>query len=273
MRLYAELARSNAMLQRERNNKLMNLEAVVAAIAHEVRQPLTAISASGSAARRFLETEPPDLGEARSSVDHLVEDTHRLSEVFQNIRALFGRAEQPMRAVDVNALVLDVLRTIESDLRGHGIRTVLRLQSELPPVLGHRGQLQEVVYNLVGNATEAMQAAERPRILTITTGLDPGGVVLAVQDTGPGIGPNEAEAIFDAFVSTKPDGIGLGLAICRLIVERHGGRLSVSAADPPGAVFEIGLPRAVHAGTRGEDGRTAKPSPASLQGNETHISA
>jgi signal transduction histidine kinase len=115
--------------------------------------------------------------------------------------------------------------------------------AELPPVMGHNVQLQEVVYNLVNNAIEAMQSVEQPRVLTVATGLDThGAIALTVEDTGPGVAPGQAESIFDAFVTTKPQGMGLGLAICRMIVERHGGQLSVSAAAPRGAIFKIRLP-------------------------------
>jgi signal transduction histidine kinase len=245
IRLYGQLARSNDLLQRERNSKLMNLEAVAASLAHEVRQPLTAISASADAASLFLKRSPPDLGEARSALKGLVESCHRLSDIFGNIRALFGRADMPTGPVDLNGLALDVLRLLEPDLRREQIGTELRLASNLPTIMAHRGQLQEVIHNLVANAVEAMQAAGRPRVLTIETGIDrSGSVMLEVRDTGPGINPVQSDTIFDAFVSTKPQGMGLGLAICRMIVEKHGGRLKVTPARPHGAAFQITLPTA-----------------------------
>jgi signal transduction histidine kinase len=243
-RLYVRLARSNALLQREQSNKLMNLEAMAASIAHEVRQPLTGISASGGAALIYLGKTPPDLDGVQSSVQSIVEATRAASEVFDNLRALFGRAELVKDQVDVNALATEVLRMLDADFRGRRIVTRAELAPELPPVLAHRGQLQEVLVNLVHNAIEAMDTVDDRRILKLGTMRNGAGTIaVTVEDTGPGLSPERARDIFDAFVTTKPHGMGLGLAICRMIVERHGGRLSTSAASPRGAIFRVDLPQ------------------------------
>jgi signal transduction histidine kinase len=245
-----ELAKSLELLQRERNNKIMNLEAMVASIGHEVRQPLTAIASNGNAALRFLGHQPPNLDEARSALSKMVANTHRASEVFDNIRALFGEANLGQEPVDMNELAQSVLESLREELSEHGITSRAELKSALPPIMGHRGQLQEVFINLIHNAIEAMDAIKDDRrILRVRAEPRRGdAVVVAVEDSGPGIDPKQSHAIFDAFVTTKPHGMGLGLAICRMIIERHGGRLSVSPAEPRGSIFWIVLPAGGPAG-------------------------
>src|SRR5579862_2185903 len=240
------LGRSIAELQRERSNKLMNMEAMAASIGHEVRQPLAGIASNGGAALRFLGHAPPNLDEARAALNRMISDAHRASQVFDNIRALFGKASQVREPIDVNELALDVLRTLDEELKGHAITTRAELAPELPRVLGHRGQLQEVFINLVRNAIEAMDGLEDGRrLLQVSSGRNAGrAVVVTVEDCGPGIDPGRLPNIFEAFMTTKPDGMGLGLAICRMIVERHDGKLAVAPAQPSGSVFSVILPGA-----------------------------
>jgi signal transduction histidine kinase len=243
-----ELGRSVAELQRERDNKLMNLEAMAASIAHEVRQPLASIASNGSAALRFLGHVPPDIEEARLALNRMVSDSHRASQVFDNIRALFGRADQQHEPIDVNAMARGVVKTLEPELVQHGVVTDVALAGELPPVMGHRGQLQEVLLNLIRNAVEAMAAVDDGgRRLRLSAARQDDKVVLAVEDSGPGINPKQLAGIFDAFVTTKAQGMGLGLALCRMIVERHAGQLAVEPAEPRGSIFRVVLP----AGTPG----------------------
>ena len=244
-RLYVRLARSNALLQRERDNKLMNLEAMAGSIAHEVRQPLTGISASGGAALIYMGKTPPDLDNAKSAVQDMVDASQTAGAIFDNIRVLFGRTALVKNPVDVNGLIIEVMRTLDADFKSRSITTRAVLASELPAVPGHKGQLQEVILNLVQNAIEAMDAVDDRRMLKLETTLDADETItVTVEDTGPGLSPEKAKDIFEAFVTTKQHGMGLGLAICRMIVERHGGRLSASAASPRGAVFWVTLPRA-----------------------------
>jgi len=241
-----ELSRSIAELQRERSNKLMNLEAMAASIGHEVRQPLASIASNGSAARRFLGHAPPNLAEARLALERMVNDAHRASQVFDNIRALFGKADRSYAPIDVGALVSGVLQSLDEELEEHGIATEIALGADLPPVMGHRGQLQEVFVNLIRNAIEAMDGitGER-RILRLRTEREAdNAIIVAVEDSGPGIDPGRADDIFDAFITTKPHGMGLGLAICRMIVQRHEGRLSAAPAEPTGSIFRVALPAA-----------------------------
>ena len=241
-----ELALREAILklERERDNKLMNIEAITGSIAHEVRQPLTAISTSGSAALRFLRHAPPNLEEVRSAVNRMVSESDRASKVFDNIRDLFGKANRGLEPIDVNELADGVLQSLREELKDHGVTTHAELKSKLPPVMGHRGQLQEVLFNLVHNAIEAMDPIKDDRrILQVRT--EPYGsnsIVVAVEDSGSGIDPNRASNIFDAFVTTKSGAMGLGLAICRMIVERHDGQLSATRVHPRGSVFRVVLP-------------------------------
>jgi signal transduction histidine kinase len=246
----ARLARSNAMLERERNNKLMSLAATAAAISHEMKQPLTAITANGIASLRLLETAPPDLEEARSAVNDVISDAYRAGQVLDNLRVLFGKVEREQEPIDVNQVAVRALRTLRAELSEHRVAASLDLTSELPPVRGHGGQLNEVLINLFHNAIEAMDAvkAER-RVLKVRTGPDgANAVVVEVEDSGPGIDPKRLEHIFDAFVTTKPQGTGLGLAICRMIVERHGGQLSARSDGRDGALFRLVLPTALVGG-------------------------
>jgi two-component system, NtrC family, sensor kinase len=241
-----ELGRSLADLQRERDNKLMNLEAMAASIAHEVRQPLSAIATSGNAALRFLGRTPPDHKEVRSSLSRIITNSHRASQVFDNIRTLFGKVDKGHELIDMNEIVLEVLHTLRGELKDRVITVRTELTSQLPLVMGHRGQLHEVLLNLVRNAIEAMDAIkDGRRVLQARTERHDGRdeIVVAIEDSGPGIDPEKLDGIFDAFVSTKPQGMGLGLALCRMIIDRHGGQLSASSGKRRGAVFQFILPR------------------------------
>jgi PAS domain S-box-containing protein len=233
-----------AKLERERDNKLTNVEAIMAAIAHEVRQPLMAIAINGSAARRFLGRVPADIDEARANLDRIINDCRRASEVFDSILALFRREDQERQAIDVNEIALEVLQSSRGELAEHRVTTSTELASELPLISGHKRQLQQVISNLVQNAIEAMDNInDRDRVLRVRTGLqNSDAIVVVVEDSGPGFDPKQLSSIFDAFFTTKPHGIGLGLAICRMIVQRHGGQLTAASDGSIGAQFQFVLP-------------------------------
>lgn len=169
----------------------------------------------------------------------MVAEIHHVNEVFSSIRPLFRDPDHDKQSIDMNEIILGVLNIMGGDLKGHGITTSTELRSELPLVLGHRGQLKEVIFNLIRNAIEAMTAITGGgRVLRVKTenhGDD--AIAVAVADSGPGIDPRN-----EAFVTTKPDGMGLGLAICRMIIERHKGELSVSSDNMSGTVFKFILP-------------------------------
>ena len=238
------LAHSYTILERERDNKLMNAQAIVAAIAHEVRQPLTRITTSGNAAQRFLKMVPPQHDKAQTALDGIVNAGHRTSEVIDGFRALFAKKDQG-QLVDVNEIIRGVLESLSSDLNDHHVEPRCELMSELPHVSGNRSQLQEVVSNLIANAIEAMETtSDQSRVLLVRTELRDRKVVAAtVKNSGPGINKDKLDSIFTAFVSTKRHGMGLGLAICRMIIEYHGGKLTASSdGKDGGAAFEFVLP-------------------------------
>src|SRR5215472_10652624 len=239
-----QLTDSYLMLEREPDNKLMNIEAITAAIAHEVKQPLAAIVINGKAALRFLERSPPDHDEVRANLNNMVKDGFRTSEVFDGIRALFRKADDGIKQVDINEIVRETLQSSREEFLDRKIQTRIELASDLPTVDGHRGQLQEVISNLIHNAVDALDATtDRSRILHLRTELhDDDAVKLTVEDSGPGIDANKLEGIFGAFITTKSQGMGLGLAICRMIIEKHKGQITASSDGKNGALFQVLLP-------------------------------
>jgi len=241
----ARLARANMMLERERDNKLMSAQAITGAIAHEVRQPLASIVSNASAALRWLERTPPDHGELRAALNRIQGESHRTSEVFDAIRALFRKSDQGRQRIDVNEIIGEVLQSLLGELKSHGVETRSELTG-LALVDGNRGQLREVVFNLVDNALEAMSTTtDQSRVLRVTTELrGRDAIAVTVADSGPGIAPQKLDSIFTAFLTTKSHGMGLGLAICRMIVEQHGGQLTASSDGKSGALFQFVLPAA-----------------------------
>jgi PAS domain S-box-containing protein len=231
-------------LRRERENKLMNVEAVTASIAHEVKQPLTAIAASAGAALLYFDKTPPNYNAARAAVTRIASDSRRANEVFEGIRALFKKSEQAREPINLNEITREVLQSLRVELKDHGITTHAELASELPLVNGDRSQLQQVLINLLHNAIEAMDiVTDRGRMLWVKTELHGDNAILvAVEDSGPGIDPEQLDNMFDVFVTTKPNGMGLGLAICRWIVETHRGQLSAVSDGKTGARFQFTLP-------------------------------
>lgn len=240
----ARLARAKRVLERERDNKLMNLEAALAAIAHEMKQPLMAIATKGAAGRRFLERTPPDIARAKTILEEMVSASFRADEIFKNLRALFRSGDQQRRPTDVNGVASEVLHLLDGQLRAHDIMVRTDFASDLPSVLGHGGQLQEVIHNLIQNAIDALAApAATSRVLRVKTERQgPEAIAVSVEDSGPGFDPRKKSEIFEAFVTTKTNGMGLGLAICRIIVERHGGQLAASSDGRTGALFQVVLP-------------------------------
>jgi signal transduction histidine kinase len=243
MKLFARLERSYALLKRERDNKLLNARAITASIAHEVKQPLTAIIAISGATLEYLKRVPPDNDKAQNALHRIMAEGHRAGDVVEGIRALFGRADQKLEPVDLNWVVENVLDSLHGELLDRGV-TILSEFAELPRVEGRRDQLQQVVFNLVHNALEAMQTApNRQRLLQVKTECrGAAAVALVLEDSGSGIDPTQLESIFQPFVTTKSQGMGLGLAICREIVEQHGGQLVASSDGATGAEFQVILP-------------------------------
>jgi hypothetical protein len=193
------------MLERERDNRLLNAQAITAALAHEIRQPLAAITTNADAAMRWLGRTPPDHDEVRAALIRIKSGGHRASEVFDGIRSLFGKSGRERQPIDVNRIVLGITNSLQEELNDHGVETRYELTTELPLVNGHGAQLGEVVFNLINNAIEALASTtNRSRMLRVRTevcGRDE--IAVSVQDSGPGIDPRELDNVFNAFVSTK----------------------------------------------------------------------
>jgi len=223
--------------------RVTTLGELAASIAHEVNQPLAAIVADGTASLNWLRAEPPDLDRVRDALDAIVTDGYRAAEVIQRVRQLATKTAPQNDRLDVNDLVRDVVPLVRSELSRYDVAFAAELASPLPPVLGDRIQLQQVMLNLVMNAIDAMAAvADRPRELVIRSQPDRAHVEIAVHDTGVGIDPDHLDRLFDAFFTTKRDGLGMGLSISRSIVEAHSGRLWATPNEPHGAIFHVSLP-------------------------------
>ena len=222
------------------------MEEAAASIAHEIKQPLTAIIMHGNAGARWLTNVPPGIDEAMSALKHIVADGHRATQVIDSMRAMFRKDMGERTELDLNDVVRDVLGLLREELDGHGVAVRMDLAEKLPRVWSDRIQLQQVVLNLVTNAIEAMSAvSDRARALHVTTKVeDSEHVVMSIADSGTGIDPKNTRHIFDPFFTTKMRGMGMGLSICRSIVETHGGRLWVSPGAPHGTVFHVRLPKA-----------------------------
>ena len=219
VRLHARLSVANRNLQRERENRLTSAEAVVAALAHEVRQPLAGMTTRAGAGKRFLDQTPPDIARAQALFEGIKGDAFRANEVFEGFLDLFRGGNQEHQPVDMNALALEAVQLLRQELDDHNIVAHMMLASELPAIQGNRGQLREVILNLIQNAIEAMATTTRQRVISVVTarhGSD--SISISLQDTGPGIDPDKLASIFDPFVTTKAKGTGLGLAICKMII-------------------------------------------------------
>jgi PAS domain S-box-containing protein len=240
-----DYALQTARTELARVARLTTLGELTTSIAHEVSQPLGAMVASAGACARWLAAAPPAMAEARSALDNIVADGKRAREVIARIRTLTKRQVPRMDLLDLNREILEVLAFTDEELRSHDVGLETRLNNTLPQVTGDRVQLQQVLLNLIVNAIEAMSAVNnRPRELTIVSAQGKDGVVVEVRDSGIGLDPHGAERVFEAFYTTKAEGIGVGLSISRSIVEAHGGRLWAAPNEPHGAVFRFSLPGA-----------------------------
>jgi PAS domain S-box-containing protein len=223
--------------------RVMTMGELAASIAHEVNQPLAAIVTNGSACLRWLVGDSPNLEEARETARRVIRDGKRASDVIARIRALVQKTDSEKARLDINQAVQEVINLTQHEAMRKGVALRTELAGELPPVLGDRVQLQQVILNLVMNGIEAMDmVADRPRDLLIRSSPhESDKVLVAVQDSGIGIERANLGKIFDAFYTTKSQGMGMGLAISRSIVENHGGRLWAVANDGPGATFQFTL--------------------------------
>ena len=225
-------------------SRVATLGEISATIAHEVNQPLAAIVANGQACLRFLHHDDPDLDDVRGAVEWIVKDGNRAADVIQRVRSLMKKADTRMLPLDINVAIQEVAALLQRELTAQNVELRLELQPGMPQVVADRVQIQQVIINLVMNGIEAMQATDQSRILVIQSRPDEASrILVAVKDCGAGLDEAAADRVFEAFFSTKPGGLGMGLSICRSIVEVHGGRLwATGNGRGPGATFQFALP-------------------------------
>jgi PAS domain S-box-containing protein len=240
----AEQALLVAQSELARLSQLTTMGTMTASIAHEINQPLAAIMTHGHAAKRWLSRATPDIEEASLALHQIIKNAERAGAIVNGIRAMFRADRAEKINIEINEVVLEVLSFAHGELQNGSILTQTDLTDDLPPLWADRVQLQQVFLNLISNAVEAMRSiSDRPRVLTIKSERHASdGVLISFKDTGIGIAPKDVDRIFAPFVTTKSTGMGMGLAICRSIMEAHGGRIWVTPGDPNGSVFHIALP-------------------------------
>ena len=224
--------------------RVMTMGELTASIAHEINQPLASVATNASAGLRWLAREPPDIEEARACLQHTLRESHRASDVITRIRSLIKKSPPVKTSLDLNDAIHEVLSLIVPEARRHAVLVQAKLADRLPPVRGDRVQLQQVILNLAMNGIDAMKdEAGRPRELWIRShSHEVGTVLVAVEDTGIGLEAESLGRVFEAFYTTKAEGMGMGLSISRSIIAAHGGQLWPSANDEHGATFQFTLP-------------------------------
>lgn len=225
-------------------NRQAEAAGVAASIAHEINQPLAAMVANAGAGLRWLTAKDPKLDEVREVLNYIISDGHRAHQIIDSINALFKKGHRTETPLSVNEIIRDVLALVETELHSHHIAAQTTFDNTLPQVSADRVQLQQAILILIRNAIEAMNTvADDSRVLHLKTELkDPKTIMITVQDSGRGIAAKNIKRIFDRFFSTKPQGMGMGLSICRSIIEAHNGRLWVEAGVHQGSIFRISLP-------------------------------
>jgi signal transduction histidine kinase len=225
-------------------NRVATVGQLTASIAHEVNQPISAAVINAEAALRWLSAHPPDLDEVRQALTQIAADGKRAGDIVSRIRVLIKKAPPPKSRFDLNEAVLDVIALVRTEVLRHGVSLQTQLAGDLPLIEGDRIQLQQVILNLILNAVEAMSSLdEGARELQISTEADAaGGVLVSMRDSGLGLEATSVDHVFEAFYTTKPQGIGMGLAICQSIITAHGGRIWATSNEPRGAIFQFTLP-------------------------------
>jgi signal transduction histidine kinase len=226
-------------------NRVTTMDQLTASITHEVNQPITAAVTYALAARRFLSAEPPNFREVDDALSRIVKEGHRAAEVVERVRALVKKVPVRKDAVAIDDAILEVIALTRAEAANNSVSMRTQFAEGLPRVQGDRVQLQQVILNLIVNAIQAMRGiAEGARELQISIDAVPseGGVRIGVRDTGPGLSPESLSRLFEPFYTTKPDGMGMGLSICRSIIEAHGGRLRATRCETRGALFQFTIP-------------------------------
>jgi signal transduction histidine kinase len=243
--LYAHLARSVMRQRSARQARQVAMDAMAASIAHEINQPLGAIATNAQAAMRWLTRKTPDLDEACAALKRIIGNSQRANEVIGGIRSMYRKDSHGRIQLDINDLLREVLTTVDVEVRSHRTSVSTELRDRLPQLFADRGQLQQVFQNLIVNALEAMRSVpNHARLLRIKSDISPESdqIIVAIEDSGIGISETEKDRIFEPFYTTKSAGTGIGLTICRSIIESHGGSLRALAKRPNGMIFEVAVP-------------------------------
>ena len=243
-RKHAEVALRNREAELAHANRLATIGQLTAQIAHEVSQPIGGAAASAEAALLRLVRSTPEMEGLRRAIQRVIGNTTRARDVIGRVRDLIKKAAPRKDVFDINEAIREVIALTSGEAAKNSVKFQTRLEANVPLVEGDRVQVQQVVLNLVVNAIEAIsEVSEGPRELRIISEKsDTDAVLVAVQDSGPGLSPEDRDSLFEAFYTTKPSGLGLGLSICRTIIEAHGGRLTAVANVPRGATFQFTLP-------------------------------
>jgi PAS domain S-box-containing protein len=256
----SEEALSKARSELSQVARVTSLGVLTASIAHEVNQPLSGIVTNASTCLRMLAADPPNVDGARETARRTIRDGNRASEVISRLRSLYGKKDPTIESVDLNEAAGEVLALSLSELQRNRVIVQQELADGLPPVAGDRVQLQQVILNLLRNASDAMSTVEdRPRLLLIRTQVEGDDRVrLTVQDAGVGFAPQAADRLFESFYTTKNDGMGIGLSVSRSIIESHHGRLWATLNNGPGATFSFSVPHASEAATADDSNRAIR---------------
>jgi C4-dicarboxylate-specific signal transduction histidine kinase len=240
----AERRNLDAQMQLAHANRIATMGQLAASLAHEVSHPIGATLMNAGTAQRWLATSPPNLDSARRSIDRIAADSRRATDIVGRIHDLAKKAPAHTENLEINEVALEIIGLMRSEMSTNGVLLQTRLTNDLPIIWGDRVQLQQVILNLMMNAVEAIsEVTDGPRELSISTDTDEaGGVMIAVSDSGPGLPHANSERVFEAFYTTKASGLGMGLSICRSIVEAHSGRLWAAPNETRGAVFRMVLP-------------------------------
>jgi signal transduction histidine kinase len=256
----SEEALSKARSELSHVARVTSLGVLTASIAHEVNQPLSGIVTNAGTCLRMLGADPPNVDGARETARRTIRDGNRASEVVTRLRALYGKKEPEIESVDLNEATREVIALSLSELQRNRVIVRPELADDLPPVPGDRVQLQQVILNLIRNGSDAMSGVDdRPRQLLIRTERDEAeGVSLTVEDAGTGFDPQAVDRLFEAFYTTKDDGMGIGLSVSRSIIESHHGRLWATLNNGPGAAFSFSIPRPPQGATGAESNRAIR---------------
>jgi C4-dicarboxylate-specific signal transduction histidine kinase len=226
-------------------NRIASMGELTASIAHEINQPLAAVVMGATACLNWLSTEPPSVTEAKTAATRALEQAMRAHDIVVKIRGMFTKAPISAEVLDIRQIISDVLAWVSTELARREVLVRTEFAEDTPPVRGDRVQLQQVILNLVTNAIDAMRStSDRSRELIVRSRKNGNSVIVEIEDSGPGLAPEQAERVFQPFYTTKSHGLGMGLAVSRSIVESHQGHLSVSRRNSHGAIFQLDLPSA-----------------------------